>query len=117
VSTTINKTKQSVTSGLKRSEPPKSATGGVLGVGESSANAGTDPVFLPALASSSGGGAEVGNAVVSSESLNENSKKIDKKTLAAKVSSFLRGLPLSKLKIVIGNAELRRFPTLRLVEL
>ncbi len=96
MSITISKTKQSVTSGLKRNEHPRSEGEGVRSVSESTANAGTDPVFTPAL------GSEAGSAGVPPESPNENNKT-EKKTLAARVSSLLGGLPLSKLKIVIGE--------------
>lgn len=97
MSTTINSTKQSVTSGLKRYEHPRTeGGGGDQSVSDSTANAGTDAVFLPAL------GPEAGSTGVPSESPNENCKT-EKKTLASKVSSLIGVLPLSKLKIVIGT--------------
>eukprot|EP00752_Nemacystus_decipiens_P010943 g9725.t1 len=104
VSTTLSKTKQSVASGLKRSEHGgSSGKGDTHGVSEGSIYAGTNPVFTPALASTSEV-ADVGSARVPAEapsSQRVGGSEKEKTTVAYKVQKFLGGLPLSKLKIVI----------------
>lgn len=72
----------------------------------------TDSARFPALANA-GGGADVGSAGFPAEKRSEQgSGKSGKETktiaarISARVSKVLRGLPLSKLKIVIGKPEL-----------
>lgn len=103
MSTTISKTKQSVSSGLKRSDRRSSGSGSAHTVSVSTTDTGMGPVFLPALAGTSGGvgSARVPAGAPSVQRVGESKK--EKQTIAGKVQKLLGGLPLSKLKIVIGE--------------
>ncbi len=110
MTTTITRTRQSVANGLVGSDHRGSRGGvGVLDFGENgTSSASTDPAL-----SSTGGGVYFGSDGVAAGSSGKNRAGRSRralKTIAARVTRVFRSLPLSKLKIVVGQSRLPYVP-------
>lgn len=98
VTTTITKTK-SVASGLGISEHRRGGRRGISAANESTINAHTGPLPVRAQTTTSEGV----NVGISPRWLQVRKSKREKETIVTRVSKVLGRLPLSKLKIVVGD--------------